>query len=177
VNAFEESALSTSSVSATQRYARFWPHATCRNAVVRSLSGEKQTLCDHRKSVVRDPCCHLATVNCRSAKGSFDHAIRARGARSSFESLTLPLRIRPYAARRPAEPRALRTYFVRGTLPQFGASAATMSACFAVVPWPPTIVASVMLSLRSTSPTETVPGVRPIGPRGEIRSVTYSRLG
>jgi hypothetical protein len=35
------------------------------------------------------------------------------------------------------------------------------------------MVVPVMLSLRSASPTATVPGVRPIGPRGEIRSVTY----
>jgi hypothetical protein len=47
-----------------------------------------------------------------------------------------------------------------------------MSDCFAVAPWPPAMVAPVMLALRSASPTETVCGLRPICPRGEIRSVT-----
>jgi hypothetical protein len=59
---------------------------------------------------------------------------------------------------------------------QFAASAGAMSASFAVVPWPPATVAPVMLCLRSASPTATVAGLRPIGPRGEMRSVTHSTL-
>src|SRR5215510_14672310 len=45
---------------------------------------------------------------------------------------------------------------------QFAASAGPMSACLAVAPWPPAIVALVMLCFLSASPTATVAGLRPI---------------
>ena len=51
-----------------------------------------------------------------------------------------------------------------------------MSACFVVVPCPPAMVAPVMLCLRRASPTATVPGLRPTGPRGDTRSVTQRML-
>ncbi len=75
-------------------------------------------------------------------------------------------------ARLIAERRACRESGLQTVASQFAASAAVISACLAVVPWPPTIVAPVMPSLRITSPTATVAGDRLIGPRGEIRSVT-----
>lgn len=55
---------------------------------------------------------------------------------------------------------------------QFAARAAAMSACLAVVPWPPAMTEPVMPCLRTASPTDTVAAERSISPRGEIKSVT-----
>src|SRR5207302_1953095 len=55
----------------------------------------------------------------------------------------------------------------------FAARAGPMSDCLATVPWPPAIVAPVMPYFLRISPTAAVPSDRSIGPRGEMRSVTY----
>ena len=52
-----------------------------------------------------------------------------------------------------------------------------MSACLAVVPWPPAMTEPVMPCLRSTAPTDTVASDLSIAPRGEIRSVAGNRVG
>src|SRR6266850_177998 len=56
------------------------------------------------------------------------------------------------------------------------ARAGPMSDCLATVPWPPAIVAPVMPYFLRISPTAAVPSERSIGPRGEMRSVTYRML-
>ena len=47
----------------------------CRIKASGSLLGEERTWRRHRKSVVRDPKRHFATVNCRIAKGLFDYFV------------------------------------------------------------------------------------------------------
>jgi hypothetical protein len=48
---------------------------TQRDAAIWSLSGVKRTSRGDHKLVVRDPKRHFETVNCRIAKGSFDHLV------------------------------------------------------------------------------------------------------
>jgi hypothetical protein len=50
-----------------------------------SLSGVKRTSLDKRKLVASDPQRHYATVNCRIAKGLFDHwLVSASGTQAPF---------------------------------------------------------------------------------------------
>jgi len=45
------------------------------NAAIWSLSGDKRTLSSHRKLVAIDPQRLIATIDCRTAKGLFDHFV------------------------------------------------------------------------------------------------------
>jgi hypothetical protein len=60
-------------------------HRSCHDAAMWSLSGVKRTSLDKRKLVASDPQRHYATVNCRIAKGLFDHwLVSASGTQAPF---------------------------------------------------------------------------------------------